>query len=570
MQTFNQISLKFTKSKTFILFSFLATLMLFSASTANAGNNHFQADPEDFGDLPAPYPYSAHYITTVRLGSAIDAEAANQPDSNAGMSFALPAGDDGNGVDDEDGITFLTPIQAGQTAKIEVSVTGTNGYLTAWMDFDGDGNLDSIVQDLTIDGVPASTIYDQFLTVGVHTITFTAPNNANATAMYSRWRITESPGQVTFPGGKALTGEVEDYVLMSMGNLVFSDDGCGAGTLNDGVRNGCESGVPNVLVELMSSNCIVPMVDGSNQPITTTTDANGNYLFTGLTDGDYCVRVAASNFQSGGALAGSFSSDGAGNPNDNTDNDDNGQGGQGDDPTVNGVVSGSVSVAVGTEPGVGSDGNGTNSNLTIDFGFANTSQVCIGDIVWNDQDGDTINFGEPGISGVTVLLYNAGSTAGDGSEVATTTTDPMGIYHFCGIAPGSYFVAFDLNSPSLAIFTGTSTGGNHHPDNTGDDFNISGDDCTNGPAGYVVTQALNATVNGQLDTSDVRDAAGYADASSYMTVDCGFVPPTATAVTYQTANVNPLQQGNAGIIGSFVTLALLTLWALRREVHRTL
>ncbi len=74
--------------------------------------------------------------------------------------------------------------------------------------------------------------------------------------------------------------------------------------------------------------------------------------------------------------------------------------------------------------------------------------VCpgeIGDRVWHDQDGDTVqDAGEPGIGGVQVKLYQDN---GDGYFDSTTdtllgtrTTSAAGAYLFSDLAPNDYFV----------------------------------------------------------------------------------------------------------------------------------
>ncbi|KJK43949.1 hypothetical protein UK23_31170, partial [Lentzea aerocolonigenes] len=65
----------------------------------------------------------------------------------------------------------------------------------------------------------------------------------------------------------------------AVGDKVFSDADA------DGVQDAGEAGVPNVPVELFRQ--------GPNGPVsvgTTTTDANGVYLFSGLGAGDYFVK----------------------------------------------------------------------------------------------------------------------------------------------------------------------------------------------------------------------------------------------------------------------------------------
>ncbi len=74
--------------------------------------------------------------------------------------------------------------------------------------------------------------------------------------------------------------------------------------------------------------------------------------------------------------------------------------------------------------------------LTADFGFDGTNLSSIGDTVFLDEDGDgSQDAGEAGISGVTVDLLDSG-----GNVVATTTTDSSGNYDFVGLAAGDYQV----------------------------------------------------------------------------------------------------------------------------------
>lgn len=112
---------------------------------------------------------------------------------------------------------------------------------------------------------------------------------------------------------------------------------------------------------------------------TTTTDANGRYLFYGLAAGGYKVCVSADNFTTGAVLAGYIASTGKTPPpdanTDNTDGDDNG----GDD-IANGLCSSLVTLGTDEPTGEttatgddGDDGHGTpdaHSNLTVDFGVA--------------------------------------------------------------------------------------------------------------------------------------------------------------------------------------------------------
>ena len=68
------------------------------------------------------------------LGTSIDAENDGQPDPNA-------LGDDNAGVpDDEDGITFTSPLGAGGA-----------GVLNAWVDFNQDEDWDDLGEQIFTD-----------------------------------------------------------------------------------------------------------------------------------------------------------------------------------------------------------------------------------------------------------------------------------------------------------------------------------------------------------------------------------------------------------------------------------
>ncbi|MEN9500892.1 MAG: hypothetical protein RI964_177 [Pseudomonadota bacterium] len=148
----------------------------------------------------------------------------------------------------------------------------------------------------------------------------------------------------------------------SLGNRVWIDAN------NNGLADVGESAAPaNVKLELKDS--------GGAVLNTTTTDANGRYLFSDLTAGSYQVCVTADNFSVGGSLPNYTASNGGDVADANTDidGDDNG-----DNDTATGLCS-NVVVLDSAEPTLettatgddGNDGQGTldiNSNLTVDFG----------------------------------------------------------------------------------------------------------------------------------------------------------------------------------------------------------
>lgn len=81
-------------------------------------------------------------------------------------------------------------------------------------------------------------------------------------------------------------------------------------------------------------------------------------------------------------------------------------------------------------------------NDAVDFGFNSDSHLVIGDLVWNDLDGDGLQEdGEPGIEGVKVLLRHCES----GVE-RMDVTDADGLYEFDCIEEGCYRLEIDPTS----------------------------------------------------------------------------------------------------------------------------
>ena len=182
------------------------------------------ASPTDYSDAPtsgtAPdgastnnYGEAAHIIANgFYLGAAEpDAESAAQPTLNAD-------GDDNNGNDDEDGVTFPILIQ-GQTTTISVNATGAGGALQAWIDFDGDGTFEAGEQVAT--NLQDGGGLDTDATAG--TIAFTV--NVPATAIITsdtfarfRWSTVQNLDTTT----NASDGEVEDYQLTISSSTIGS------------------------------------------------------------------------------------------------------------------------------------------------------------------------------------------------------------------------------------------------------------------------------------------------------------------------------------------------------------
>ena len=188
----------------------------------------------DYGDLPASYEEVPAYNTelsilkSVRnpaghvinpsftLGKLIDAELSNQPGGIASL-------DDVNGLPDEDGVKFPTPLKPGEFAEVVVT-TSQAGFLDAWIDFERDGTFlpkvpitdgssDNFLSVWVVDTArkPNDQPTSLPLTPGPNTIRFRVPKNAVPGPTFARFRLSKK-GFLT-PHGIAPDGEVEDYAV---------------------------------------------------------------------------------------------------------------------------------------------------------------------------------------------------------------------------------------------------------------------------------------------------------------------------------------------------------------------
>ena len=160
----------------------------------------------------------------------------------------------------------------------------------------------------------------------------------------------------------------------------------------DGIQDPGEAGLAGVSLSLVNS--------AGTTIATTTTNSDGDYLFTGVPyDADYTVQIAPSD----AALSG-YS------------------------PTVGpqsegGYISNPVTLDAGLR--VITD---------LDFGFDNPASNTITDTIWVDSNGDGVLDGaERRVAGVTVDILN-----GAGEVVATTTSDANGEVTFSGLPDGNY------------------------------------------------------------------------------------------------------------------------------------
>ncbi len=307
-----------------------------------------------------------------------------------------------------------------------------------------------------------------------------------------------------------------------IGNLVWLDND------NDGMSEAGEPGIANVTVQLWRDEDL----DGVKETLVDeqVTDAEGHYLFTFLPIGSYGVLIPDQSAE-GEPLHNMVSSTPtSAEANNDVDNDDNGiDPGPNDSPAL---MSGLVELIGGEPlgetlrkddptPDSASDAIDPVSNLTVDFGFFQTS--AIGQYIWIDADRNgQRDSGEEPVPGVTVHLCDASGTILD-----TLVSDENGSFIFDELDPGSYKICIEMDTlPEGYTFTSP---------NVGDDGSDSDVDPANGMSTIV-------EVSGGQFTLDLF---------------VGIVPPTAAleGVVWLDTNRDGIQDPNeSGVSGVTVHL----------------
>src|SRR5262245_17855487 len=330
----------------------------------------------------------------------------------------------GNGLQDpgEPGVPFVT-LQLYKASTL-VGTTTTNGAgefaFNRWIVTNG-------TADPADDGLQANTAYqvrvagDQPALVGLRP---TATNKG-----------TGDPGELTDSDATVgANGAVLDLTLgadelyshfdigyttaATIGNLVWHDAN------NNGRKDRTELGIPGVAVRLLNEA-------GTTQVATTTTGADGSYLFTGLMPWTYVVEVASGNVGTGSALAGTASS--TGKPGQAGGGPVEGLGMPGPDVKADGTDTGTlVNGTVRSQPvTLGADDGMTNK--AVDFGFFHSATLTGKVFVDQNANGRIDPEDTTGVANVKVRVSGPAGTF-------AAFTDNTGTYTIGAIPAGAYTV----------------------------------------------------------------------------------------------------------------------------------
>ncbi len=266
-----------------------------------------------------------------------------------------------------------------------------------------------------------------------------------------------------------------------IGDTVFLDlDGDGQPDTGEGIEG--------VVVTLLDTN--------GNVVAVTETGPNGLYLFGGLDDGDYIVRIDSSTLPDG------------------------------------------VSNTVDPDGGTANESNvtisGHNTDLDQDFGYEPLNPNTIGGTIWEDRnaDGTYASGTETNMfEGVTVSLLDA-----DGTVIVTTVTDSDGNYSFTGLPDGTYTVDVTDNDNVLGGYW-HSDGPNDGSDNNSQDdpYTVSvsgGQTDTTGDFGYFIDgAALGNWVWHDNDDNSIQSAGDTGISNVLLTLEISYGAVTTTVVT---------------------------------------
>jgi hypothetical protein len=354
------------------------------------------------------------------------------------------------------------------------------------------------------------------------------------------------------------------YRPVGLGNLVFAD-------MNGNGRADAGEGVPGVAVQLFTSTAQI----GVDAPVADViTDSSGHYQFGGLQAGSYKVHIPGSEFAAGGPLEQALSMTGTGLPED--DDDANAPGHLGDNgvdeatPDLQGVTSGTVTLAPGTEPtGTSESGAGgasddlvdADNDLTVDFGFVFPPDALgVGNVVFEDFNNNGRYDDGEGIFGMRVQLIEEAT----GAVAGERTTRLDGSYFFGSVPAGDYHLHVPASefAPGKPLFSALSVeqtaSGDDHLGEEGVDVPFPESTGINSVA--FTLQASSLITDAEAEQGHNAASDNFRDERVDLTHDLGFTirarEPLSLGnlVFFDTDGNGRLNDAEAGIAGVTVKL----------------
>lgn len=479
--------------------------VVIATTTSSASTGYYSFDNLPDGNYVVVESDPSGYVSTI--------DADGSTDNNWNQVAVTLSGSDSSGNDFWDAADDNTNLGSISGAVYDddnndlafgsdLAISGVTVSLYA--DTDGNGTPDGepIATDTTA-GTGAYSFVD--LPAGDYVIVET--DNDGYTSVTDDEDDRTSPDYnriaVTLTTGGTSSGNdfLDSDELSNIGGTVYEDDGDTA--LETG---GDDTGIPGVTIGLYIDSDQDGLPDDTTAVATTSTDANGDYLFSNVPYGKYVVIE--------------FDPDGVTSITD------------ADAPSAgdSGGADGANAVTVDTSGG----GNDTDNDFLDDGASLNT----ISGAVINDANANGVDDGESGLSGVTVALYsdpNGDGDPSDGELITTDTTDVSGNYSFTSIPNGSYVIV-ETDSDGY-ISTMDLDNDNNNSWNqiavTIDDANSTGNDFLDATG----TASISGTVykddgDGEIETSDTAISAVtvtlYADSNGDGIADG---EPLATTIT---------------------------------------
>ncbi|SMY39136.1 hypothetical protein PAND9192_04011 [Photobacterium andalusiense] len=251
----------------------------------------------DRGDAPETYGKAGHRNSDVALSGTPDLILGTRWDPDIHDFFSDDAtGDNVTGEDDEEGVVMPADMIVATPTIIPVTVTGGSGFLSAFVDLNGDGDFDDVGE---------TVLNDLAVIAGNNNVSLTL--SAGPTAGYDgltfiRFRLCNATNLCNAPTGTVANGEVEDYRFNLINQIVlegtvFEDNGKGGVTAHDGKQEGEERGLANFIVRAVYNEATPTGSYSLGQEIVqTVTSGDGSYTLVipvELADKDILLEVVS-------------------------------------------------------------------------------------------------------------------------------------------------------------------------------------------------------------------------------------------------------------------------------------